>query len=45
MFYVGRFGKILSPEEVAAATVDGMLRNEEYVYVPRNLWFSLKITG
>ena len=42
---MGRFGKILSPEEVAAATVDGMLRNEEYVYVPRYHWFSLKISG
>ncbi|XP_070183982.1 estradiol 17-beta-dehydrogenase 11-like [Littorina saxatilis] len=45
MFPNDRFGKVLTPEEVATATVDGMLRNEEYVFVPRPLWFSLRITG
>ncbi|XP_076456986.1 estradiol 17-beta-dehydrogenase 11-like [Babylonia areolata] len=45
MFPKDRFGKILTPKEVAAATVEGILRNEQYVFVPRFLWLSLRITG
>ena len=41
----GRLEKFLSPEEVAATTVDGMLRNEEYVCIPRIMGYMVKITG
>nr|KAG5701120.1 hypothetical protein BaRGS_002596 [Batillaria attramentaria] len=43
MFPKDKFGKILEPKEVADVAIDGVLRNEEYVYIPRRLWVDLKI--
>ena len=36
-------GRWLSPEEVAAAIVDGTQLNKTYVFVPKNLEISVKI--
>lgn len=45
MFPKDRFGKMLTPEEVARVTVEGVLRNELFIFIPRSLWLSLRITG
>lgn len=38
-------GKILKPKEVAIATVEGTLTNEEIVYIPRRAKFQMAISA
>lgn len=43
--YFNRVGNILKPKEVALATVEGTLTNEEIVYVPRRMKFQMAISA
>ncbi|XP_062605573.1 17-beta-hydroxysteroid dehydrogenase 13-like [Saccostrea cucullata] len=40
-----RAGRILTPKEVALSTVDGVLTNEEIVYVPKRMKFQMTLSG
>ena len=40
-----RYGRILTPEEVATATVNGTLVNQEIVYVPAAMGIQLRIAA
>ncbi|XP_046547395.1 17-beta-hydroxysteroid dehydrogenase 13-like [Haliotis rubra] len=37
-----RFDPILTPKETAITAIDGMLRGEKEVYVPRRMWLQLR---
>lgn len=45
MFNIFRVFPILKPQEVAIETVKGIQCDEEFVYIPRSLNVSMKITA
>jgi len=40
-----RFGRMLTPEEVASAVVDGAQRNQPHVFIPSSMGMQLRIAG
>ena len=45
IFNIFRFFPVLKPQEVAIETVKGIQCEEEFVYIPRSLNMSMKITA
>lgn len=43
--FADRVGRILTPKEVAMATVEGVLTNDEIVYVPRLMKFQMALSA